>query len=266
MLHFCDIPFLSKRTVCLGLGILLIGSAARLEAIQPEAVEFRPANFNLSATRPAASLKVSNPGPEEAIVQLQAMEWSQENGLDRLSPSSRLIIHPEQVTLRAGEAKTIRIGLRMSAPRWTEEAYRVLINESRRPPDVGVADADYSGSRVIRRASLPVFVQPPGIARPRLLWRIGRNADGAVELHVSNHGAAHVLLRTAVLQGPAGRMIHEVDMAGYLLPGQGRTWWLAEDAPAGQWQLIADTHVGPMEAELKLEPGISAIRSWALAK
>lgn len=214
--------------------------------------EIQPARISLSAKEPTALVKVSNPGAEETIVKFDVADWSQSNGADRLTRSRALIVAPSHVTLRPGESKTVRVGIRMSAPRWKEETYRLLVREIPRPPNVGIADTRTASSGLGRTMSLPVFVLPPGHVRPRLSWSLARSNDGAMELYVSNNGGKHVQLKTARLRGPSGQTLDAGDMSAFLLPGQGRTLLLAGDATAGsRWQLIAETDAGPIEAELE---------------
>lgn len=215
--------------------------------------EIQPARISLSAKEPTALIRVSNPGTEETVVEFDVADWSQSNGADRLTRSRGLIVAPSHVTLRPGESKTVRVGIRMSAPRWTEETYRLLAREIPRPPDVGIADTRTANSNLGRAMSLPVFVLPPGQVRPELSWSLARSQDGTMSLYVSNRGGKHVQLKTARLRGPSGQTLDAGDMSAFLLPGQGRTLMLAGDAIAGsRWQLIAETDAGPIEAELEV--------------
>lgn len=232
-------------------GLMLLSLAATALA---DSFTVQPARVSLSAMRPTATLMIHNPGHTETAVQFQVTDWSQVGGADRLKRSSRLLVHPSLVKLPPGGSQRVRVTLRLSAPRWREESYQVLMNEVPLAPGPGTAPG--GTARVTRQASVPVFVLPPGNVEPELTWRLERSHDGALELRVSNHGNAHVQLRAARLRGASGQWVGRDDLSAWLLPDQGRAWLLGDDvADDSRWQLFAETDAGTIETELRVETG-----------
>jgi P pilus assembly chaperone PapD len=220
--------------------------------------------LSLSAARPVADLQVRNSAAEATTAHFNIRAWRQEGDRDQLMPDRRLIIHPQTIKLQPGDSAKVRVVLRLSAPQWEEEAFRILVAESPRIPDVGAGSTHSAGRRTIQRGSVTVFLQPPGKANPRVTWSFEPNHDGAVILRASNNGRAHVRFNSASLLGPAGQSISKGNMADILLPGGSRSWALAAEASPGVWLLTADTNAGPMRAELELSPGFSIARALTL--
>ncbi len=213
--------------------------------------EVTPNRLNLSAKEPTGTLLVRNTGAHETIIELDIEGWTQVHGRDRFEPSTRLIVAQPVVRLRPGESQKVRVGLRLSGPRWKEESYRVQVRELPRIGDVGESERHGGRLTAVRSNSVPVFVQPPGQANPRLWWQLERTDRGEMRLRVSNRGDAHVHFRSVQLQGPGGQFIQGVGDSSYVLNGVDRAWELAADAPAGsRWLVVADTDRGPLEADL----------------
>jgi len=122
----------------------------------------QPSSVVLAAKQPTATVKLVNSGTESKIVRIKVMSYSQENGREQLSPSTRLIVHPAQVTLKPGASESVRVGLRLSGPLWDEETYRLLLTEVPQSSDVGVANSKPQNVQIRNVAFLPVSVMPPG--------------------------------------------------------------------------------------------------------
>jgi P pilus assembly chaperone PapD len=248
-----------RVTFGMALGFSLFAVAAHADGLV-----VLPEQLSLSAARPVADLQVRNSSAEETTVRFKVTAWRQEGDRERLTPDRRLIVHPESIKLQPGESGRVRVGLKLSGPRWHEEAFQILISETLRIPDVGAETAHSAGRRTMQRGSVPVFLLPPGQANPGMTWRFVRNHEGAVILRASNNGSAHVRLHSASLLGPSGQSIYKGHMSDILLPGGSRSWELAADATAGVWLLTADTNAGPMRAELELDPGLSTAGALTL--
>jgi len=257
MLSLSSISRVSQAAFGVTLGLSLFAVAAHADGLV-----VLPEQLSVSASRPAADLQVRNSSAEETTVHFNVTAWRQDGDRERLTPDNRLIVHPESIKLKPGDSGTVRVGLKLSGPRWDEEAFQILISESARIPDVGAKTASSAGLRTIRQGSVPVFLLPPGGANPRMTWSFERTDEGTVMLRASNNGRGHVRLHSASLLGPSGQSIHKGDMSDILLPGGSRSWELAADstggAMAGVWLLTAYTNAGPLKAELELGPVLSA--------
>lgn len=248
MLRSPKVSFMSRVIAGVGLGLLLFGGAA-----QGDTLVVQPEQLRLSAAHPVANLRFRNSSAEETTLHFEVTLWRQEGDQERLTPSRKLIVHPRRITLQPGDSGQVRVALRLSGPRWEEEAFRILVTETPPIPDVGAETAQSAGGRMIRPSSVAVFLLPPGPANPRLAWSFERNSEGAAILRARNNGQGHVRFKSASLLGPAGQSIHKRNMWEILLPGGARSWEVASDAAAGFWHLTADTNAGPLRAELELD-------------
>ncbi len=253
MLSSPQMSFMSRVAAAVALGLLMFAGTAFGETlvVQPE-------QLRLSAARPVANLQFRNSSAQETTLRFEVTQWQHEGDREWLTPSRKLITVPEKLTLKPGNSGKVKVGLRLSGPRWEVEAFRILITEAPRLPNVGKNTAQSAAGQMIRQSSVPVFLLPPGEVNPRLNWSFKRNSEGAVILRASNSGKGYARLHSANLLGPAGQSIVKRNMSDVLLPGGIRSWTLAPEAAAGRWQLTADTNVGPMRAELELDPDESA--------
>ena len=172
MLHSSDLLSLIRTTAMRAAGLGLVFSIHAI-TVQADGFDVQPAQLALSAKNPAATFRISNPGTEDITVQLQVMDWSNENGRIKQSPSRGLIVHPDRVSLRPGASQIVRVGLRLSAPMWKEVNYRLVLSEVARTPDVGVTRSAAPDTQALTRTSLPVVVLPPGQAPPQMVTIAG---------------------------------------------------------------------------------------------
>jgi len=124
----------------------------------------QPSSLELAAKQPTAMFKLINPSSEPRIVKIQVMSFTHENGRDQMSPSTRLIVHPAQLTLKPGGEQTVRVGMRLSGPLWDEETYRLVLTEVPQTPSVGDSNGKPRSPLSLRLATVPVSVLPPGRA------------------------------------------------------------------------------------------------------
>lgn len=246
-------------TAGMGLGLLMFAGSAH-----PDALVVQPGQLSLSAAKPVADIQISNSSAEETTVHFNVIRWQQKGDRELLTPSGKVIVYPEHLTLKPGKSGIVRVGLRLSGPLWEEEAFRVQMTETPRIPDVGEETALSPGRRMIRQPDVPVFLLPPGSASPRLTWSFERNPEGAPILRARNGGLVHVRLNSAILVGPAGQSIQMRNMSDILLPGGSCAWELAPDVAAGLWHLTADTNAEPIQAQIELGPELSASRALTL--
>jgi P pilus assembly chaperone PapD len=251
--------FKYRITAGMSLGLLLFGSIVYADTLMVQ-----PEQLSLSASKPLTKLEFRNSSAEETTLKFDVVQWQQRDDREWLTPTRKLIVVPEKIKLRPGESGTVRVGLRLSGSWWNEEAFRVMVTQRGRIPDLGDESVHSSASRISRSLSVPVFLLPPGKANPRLSWTFERNSEGGVILRARNNGQGHARVLSASLLGPGGQSIERRIMSDILLPGGARSWEFAAGAAAGLWRLDADTNVGLMQVEFNLAPDDSAARSLSL--
>lgn len=142
-----------------GLFLVLLLSTSLVSA---DELIVQPSSLALAAKQPTSTVKLSNSGSQAKVVRIRVMSYSLENGRELLSPSTRLIVHPEQVNLQPGASQTVRVGMRMSGPLWDKETYRLVLTEVPQSANVGVKDSRPQNAQKRNVAFLPVSVLPPG--------------------------------------------------------------------------------------------------------
>jgi fimbrial chaperone protein len=181
-----------------------------------------PTRVALSAQENVVALRVRNTGARETSVQVELMEWRQENGQDHYTPSREVLATPPIFTLAPGESQVLRVGLRRPPARDTELSYRLFLQELPPPMPEG-----FQGLRMALRMSLPVFVAPAaGQATPALDWSAQRDGSGGLVISAANDGSGHGQVTQLRLQLPDGRTLQPAGNR-YVLPGAEREWPLA---------------------------------------
>ncbi len=261
MHHSRLMPYLVRFAASFTCGmVLFIGSASA------DALKVEPQQLSLSSANPVGNLKFSNSSPEERILSFRVVEWQQEHDREWFTPSGKLMVVPERMTLRPGETAEARVVLRLSASWWEEQAFRIMVTETFRVPDMGDNNGHAAGARVTRPSSLPVFLEPPDHARPQISWSLKSNSEGEVFLRASNQGTRHMRLTSASLLGPAGQSIQKTGMSEVILPGGSGSWKLSAFPAAGSWQLDAVTSIGRMQVDLELDPENATARALSYSQ
>lgn len=210
-----------------------------------------PVRATLSPSRAVEALTVRNDGAEPAVIQLEAMSWSQKDGKDLYVPTREIIASPPIFTIAPGGAQVVRIGLRRAADPQRELAYRLYLQEVPQAPKPG-----FQGLQVALRLGVPVFVNAIDGAAPKLRWSARRTSDGKLLLRASNEGTAHIQVANFTLAPAQGAPFPTQHPAAYLLPGQSREWPLKLPAtpPLGaSLKLVAQTDAGEAKADVVVE-------------
>lgn len=214
-------------------------------------ISVSPVRATLTAGQPVSALTVRNTGDEPAVVQLEAVGWSQANGKDVYDATRELLATPPIFTVPPGGSQVVRIGLRRAPDAQRELTYRLFLQEVPPPPSPG-----FRGLRMALRIGVPVFVLPKTQARPLTEWQVRRAADGKLRVSVTNTGTAHIQVANFRLVPARGEPIPVQQVAAYVLPGQQRAWLIGDDGqlPEGMpLKLRAQTDAGDVDAELAVQ-------------
>jgi fimbrial chaperone protein len=151
----------------------------------------------------AGLLFVTNHGARAVTVQIEAMDWHQDQNRDVLSPSTNFFASPPMVRIEAGARQTVRVMAPKSSSAG-ENAYRLLVSELPDP------NQDSDGVHVLLQFSVPVFVRHDPHLAPQIAWTAQNGRLLAV-----NQGVQAVKLAGLTLDGAASPQNALV----YLLPG-----------------------------------------------
>lgn len=206
-----------SRAVLLALALPVQLALAGSFSVDPVKVELTP-------SRPAATLRVTNTQDSDITIQVDTHAWSQRAGEDVLTPASELLAMPPTFTLGPGEQQIVRVGLRRPVVPDRELAYRLSFREVPIPRERG------AGLQMALHLNLPVFVQPPEAPEPRPVWRAERLDDGRLRVTVSNNGSGHYKFSEWVLRrGEDQAVMAREKKLVYVLPGTERHWTVTPD-------------------------------------
>jgi fimbrial chaperone protein len=235
-----------------GLFLFVVG----VSVVSAANIGVNPVRVTLSENQKMGTLTVRNGGTEPMSMQLEVLNWSQEEGDDVFTPSREVLANPPIFTVPAGGSQLIRVGLRRAPDAQRELTYRIFLQELPPPPS-----PDFQGAKMLMRVSLPVFVLPKVTAKPVLRWHAVRTSDGALKISLTNSGNAHIQIANFSLSLPGSAKPWIIQKtSSYVLPGLSRDWILPanKENPAplrgATLQLIAQTDAGEFEAKVLIAP------------
>ncbi|HEY4275601.1 MAG TPA: fimbria/pilus periplasmic chaperone [Rhizomicrobium sp.] len=190
--------------------ILLAALFASAPAVaDPNGVLFDVAPTSLDLKPGEAGLFfITNHGKRPVTIQIEALDWTQIDGADKLTASKTLFTSPPLAKLEPGARQSIRVLAQMVQSEG-EQAYRLRVSELPDPAAKGI------GVQVLMQFLVPVFVNHRE-APPALAWSTFPEGSGKVVV-ARNMGDQAVKLDTLAFNGTAvpGGLI-------YILPGASR--------------------------------------------
>lgn len=221
------------RPLPLALAGLLMGAAATSQA---GSIQMTPVRVNLSEAAKVAVLTVHNTGAEASLMQVTLNKWTLDGQKFVYQQSQDLAITPVTFRLAAGAQQIVRIGLTGMPPTDQEGTYRLLVEEIPSP-----ASATVTGTRMVVRHDLPVFVAPRQPAKAALDVSVLCQAPGA-KLQLTNIGNVHMQLRgVALLNVATNAVLWNSENFDYLLPTSQKSWAMAIKLPAKGQHLLVST-------------------------
>lgn len=208
-----------------------------------------PVRVTLSADKPVVAMTVQNSESEPTVVQLELVQWSQQNGQDVYTPTKDLLATPPIFTLPANGRQIIRIGFRKPLDSSNEAAYRIFLHEIPGPPKPG-----FQGLRVALKVGVPIFIPAKQAAQNQLSWAAKTSANHQLKISASNVGNTHTQILSIKILLPNGSELVSQQLAHYVLPGQTKEWtFKPEQMPVGPLRLLAKTDAGDMQAEINVD-------------
>jgi fimbrial chaperone protein len=205
-----------------------------------------PVSATLTRVESVSALTVRNTGTQTAVIQLEAMAWSQPDGRDQYALAADILATPPIFTIAPGGTQVIRVGSRRP-PGTTERAYRLFLREVPPPPKPG-----FSGLRMNLQISLPIFVLQDAAVAPQLEWQVERTSAGQTLIHVTNRGQKHARLSRFKLSTTIGdKPLPMEDHIVYVLPGATHDWLLNTPiAPGSKLHLAAQSDGRSIQTDL----------------
>lgn len=198
----------------------LLATAARAGSLEtaPTTIELSPQG--------AAVLHIANRAEYPVAFQVEAFDWTQGPGGERLEPSQVLQASPPMAELAPGQKQVVR--LRAVGAAGSERAFRLLVSELPSPQGPQAQQV-----RVLLQFSVPVFTATAAKGGPALAWRADR--DGAdLVLTAANTGTRRAKLSgLTVTAGGEAKKPPGGELA-YVLAGATRSWRMHLPSPPGE--------------------------------
>ncbi len=218
-----------------------------------------PIRLYLDSKTKTAVLKVTNDGEEKVTVQLEAVQWQQdENGKDIYQPTKDIIFFPKIGDIEKGEEKIVRVGYEGKKNDAVEKTYRLMVQELpvSKPGEVAI--------KMAIRLGIPVFIKPVKEIQGRSIEGMSLS-EGAVLVKVKNSGNSHLIISRLRARGldSEGKEAFVKEAAGwYVLSGRTRAF--AVDVPkeeclkAEEIKVEAEIERGLLEGKFAVDKNLCA--------
>lgn len=185
-----------------------------------------PIRMFLGADRMAGTVTIRNSGKTPLHFEILPKEWSQDaDGNDVYLDTEDILIFPRLMTLKGGEDRDLRIGMKIPAGS-TEKTYRVFINEL--PPVEAPNSTSQSGANVgfLINFALPVFYAPREPVAAIEITNLSLE-HGQISVRLANTGSVFQFVQEMMIVGldASGAEIHREPVADrYLLAGSVKSY------------------------------------------
>ncbi len=188
-----------------------------------------PLRLELDASKPTATLMLTNTSERAVPVQTRLFAWSQDGGEDRFAPSSALTISPSIISIPPGATQIVRL-LRTGAASPGEKRFRLAVDQL---PDPTLAQSGSAEARL--RFTIPVFLDRDTAAPAQLDWHVG-----ADKVEVRNGGGSTARIVTIEVKTAAGKAVPiERNSLRYVLGSSAIAWPLANACALGPVTITA---------------------------
>ena len=181
-------------------------------------LQVAPVTLDLDNDQRATAVYLTNSGNTPIHAQIRVYDWTQENGLDRLTQTDAVVSSPAMTSLAPGQQQLVRIIVLQPGARAQEQSYRLVIDEL----PAGAPDASHHNAvHFMLRYSIPVFIagtQAPGSNDSALRCEV---ASSGATIQCHNTSDHHIRLSNVQALAADGQVVETLKgLAGYVLPGQ----------------------------------------------
>lgn len=213
-------------------------------------LQVSPISIEVVAPGATTTVTLGNVGEGVINAQVRVFKWTQENGQEKLTPTTDVVASPPALHIKQGENGTVRIVRLSKATITGEETYRLLVDEIPPPPKTGTEAVAFAV-----RHNIPVFFQAAGLSS-KLAWK-ATTANGALQLSATNSGLRHVRLAQLTVSSNGVSTSFNNGLAGYVLGGGANAWVFKTKAikAGATLKITALGNDGPVEATAQVQPG-----------
>lgn len=210
------------RLLPAGIGATFLFVACSLvSSADAASLRVAPTTLELVAPDSASVLDLRNDDKTPLNVQVRVFRWSQENGVERLEPTSDVVASPPAVQLQPKTDYVVRVVRVTKAPVKSEESFRVVVDEL---PDPSRRKAG-TVSLIVRHV-LPVFFRDADAPAPNVSWSVSRSGKGLILVAHNSGGSRLRIADFTILEG-GKRIAGQKGLLGYVLGGATMKWPIA---------------------------------------
>ncbi|QQR88796.1 MAG: fimbria/pilus periplasmic chaperone [Myxococcales bacterium] len=188
------------------LTLLACAAASIGGAAHASTFNVNPTRLDLKSVKSSAMLALRNTSNDDLRFQIEAFEWKQSlDGKVELKPTQDVIFFPRILSIDAGKARNIRVGLNKASRKnkqadngalSREKTYRIIVQElpSRKTKQ------DAQQIQILTRMSIPIFVAPK---TPITKVSLGKATakEGCFSFDVKNEGNVHTMMGEVLVKG-----------------------------------------------------------------
>lgn len=227
-------------TTAAAIAALTAGQVAHAGSLQ-----VAPISVDVAAPAASSTVRIRNESAAPLAAQIRVFRWTQENGVEKLTPTEDVVASPPSANLAAGGEGIVRIVRTGPASGKPEDTYRLIVDEL---PD---RTRQRTGNvMIVMRQSIPIFLRASAASKPRMSFRIEK-FDGKQFLTATNTGDRRIRLARLTLADSSGAS-HSFGqgLSGYVLAGSVMRWALPANrsslAAAQRLIVTAETDIGPL--------------------
>ena len=232
----------------------LVGLAVASGSARAASLQVSPVSIEVEAPGAAATLELRNDAADPVNAQIRVFRWTQDAGVEKLTPTDAVVASPPMALLAPGTNYTVRLVRLTKEPMLGGESYRVFVDElpaARAPQNRSVT--------LVVRYSIPVFFNAKESADAKVAWSI-QELGGRAYLSATNDGDRHVRISALSIRDAGGKSISfGKGLTGYVLGRSTMRWAVpGKVARAGVGHsavIVAETNFGPINAKPIVRPG-----------
>lgn len=175
--------------------ILHVLSIILIAASVSYAVDFRvtPIRVDVNAENKSGVINVVNEGVDKLRVQMNAVEWTQdEEGKDIYTDTQDIIFFPKIMDVDKDEKRVVRTGIKTPAGK-TEKTYRLYIKEIPEPIKKGESKTRTAAVGIALGFGIPIFSKPIGEDPKGVIDKIDLSKS-VLKVLVKNTGNVHFMI------------------------------------------------------------------------
>lgn len=219
--------------------ILLACSAGSTPLVRANNLNVSPVVVEIDSPRKAAAITLTNGSDRAVTYQVEALNWRQENGVDRYQPTDELVVVPPIFEIAPHSSQVVRVMLRVPAPSGVERTYRVLLEDITQAPATENTGIAFRFSH-----NLPVLVAPAGKINNVMQWRpcaaepaVRQAGPAELCVRLRNAGNRRIKVTELLMSGNGWQQALPVHGGFNLLAGAEREWRAPrKDGQAGPLQ------------------------------